>query len=280
MKGEPGCSHRLFLVAYIIAAKYRCCVELAALLQEHEDLSVDLERRRSRNDHVYEQEYHNQRDAHYHSNHHSRDRSDDYNSIKQDSEYKELRDRVLQARERAELILSNHEWVRLLCLGSFIRPPPPSPSSQHQQHPSRSTAAAGGAAPSGYATIGIVKPMVSARTSPYQQPMAQPSSPYTSPNPDPKYLPIHSPSPCDTTRGNSAHDAQYPAHASTAIATPVQVKSAPSSPSMSLAPSTILQVEDLDRMETEFLTFLEFDLTTRSQDLTTCWNLLVGNKDN
>ena len=42
---------------------------------------------------------------------------------------------------------------------------------------------------------------------------------------------------------------------------------------------SILQVEDLDRMEAEFLTFLNFDLATMSHDLETCWNLLVGKKE-
>ncbi|KAF9907589.1 hypothetical protein EC991_010801 [Linnemannia zychae] len=61
---------------------------------------------------------------------------------------------------------------------------------------------------------------------------------------------------------------------------PSSTSSSPSTalPPTPAAPSSILQVEDLDRMEAEFLTFLDYDLAARSQDLDTCWGLLVGNK--
>ncbi|KAG0243450.1 hypothetical protein BGX31_010733 [Mortierella sp. GBA43] len=252
-KGEPGCSHRLFLVAYIIAAKYRCCVELAALLQEHEDHVIELENRRSRNDHGYNKHEHRGQggESYYHSSYHSK-----HDLL--DSTHKELVDRVFEARARAELILSNHEWVRLLCLGSFTRP-----------------------SPSRFSTSAHAPGTMAARTAP-SQPMTQPGSPSSSlVSPKPEPLPIHSPLPCDTVRGNSAHNVYH-----SALAAPGQVKPTLSSPALPSSPppstpqtpTAVFQVEDLDRMETEFLTFLDFDLSTRGQDLNTCWGLLVGSK--
>ncbi|KAI8345092.1 hypothetical protein B0O80DRAFT_491957 [Mortierella sp. GBAus27b] len=244
-KGEPGCSHRLFLVAYVVAAKYRCCVELAALLQEHEDHVIEMENRRSRNDLVHKHEHRSQgSESYYHSSDHS-------NHDLPDSAHEELIERVFEAQARAELILSNHEWVRLLCLGSFTRSPPPS-------RPSDSAQASG---------------TVAARTDP-PQPMTLPGSPPSSlVSLKPEPLPIHSSSPCDTVKG-SAHNAYH-----STLAAPGQVKPALSSPSTPQAPSAAFQVEDLDRMETEFLTLLDFNLSTRGQDLNTCWSLLVGNTD-
>ncbi|KAF8978293.1 hypothetical protein BGZ52_006191, partial [Haplosporangium bisporale] len=48
----------------------------------------------------------------------------------------------------------------------------------------------------------------------------------------------------------------------------------PATPGTLTPAGAILQVEDLDRMESEFLTFLKGDLATMSHDLETCWNLL------
>ncbi|KAF9352822.1 hypothetical protein BGX34_011951 [Mortierella sp. NVP85] len=262
-KGEAGCSQRLFLVAYIIAAKYRCSVELAVLLQENEDFAVELERRQqSGRDPAYQHEY-----------------------TKAGRDQDDLVERVLKARSRAELIFSNHEWVRLLCLGSFFRPPPPpSSSTQHQQqqqqhqHQQQQQQQPQDQQRS-FAAGALMK------RSPSSQITTQPSSPASLASPKPEPLP------CDTYRsGSLAHPAPhshpYPVASSTAAPTPIRssMASSPSLPSPApspltpLAPSSsspILRVEDLDRMETEFLTFLDFDLSARSHDLRTCWSLLV-----
>ncbi|KAF9578357.1 hypothetical protein BGW38_005881, partial [Lunasporangiospora selenospora] len=73
--GEAGCSHRVFLIAFIIAAKYRCSVELAPPSQPGDDMQ----------------------------------------------EEERLEHHSLEDRLNAELIFSNHAWVRLLNLGSFYR---------------------------------------------------------------------------------------------------------------------------------------------------------------
>ncbi|KAG0091871.1 hypothetical protein BGZ93_008639 [Podila epicladia] len=180
-RGEPGCSHRLFLVAYIIASKYRCSVELAGMLQSSGASETNSE---------------------------AGDGDVDGKGLprKSEMETQNQQESWDYARSKAKLILSNHEWIRLLRLGSFFRPPvsPATPGATEEMTSIVSKVS--------------TTTSVTARTSP-AQPMIRTSS-------------------------SSSRDG---------------------------AP-----VEDLDRMETEFLTFLDYDLSTRSQDLNTCWNLLVG----
>ncbi|KAF9101872.1 hypothetical protein BGX29_005167 [Mortierella sp. GBA35] len=238
-KGEPGCSHRLFLVAYIIAAKYRCSVELATLLQEQQYRSdastsaiaeekVDLDHK----------EGENAQGAASPSN-------IDKDVIGQEQEEKSIDQRICEARSRAEVILSNQAWVQLLSLGSFMRPMPTASSPANN-----STAAAAS----------------TARTSP-SQPLVRSTTGSTavSHGVEAKPLPIQS-VPVDAQQQPQQQVVSPPASNSTLPSTP-------------LPPSSILQVKDLDRMETEFLTFLDYDLAAKSQDLDTCWGLLVGNKE-
>ncbi|KAF9345758.1 hypothetical protein BGX26_002770 [Mortierella sp. AD094] len=288
-KGEPGCSLRLFLVAYIIAAKYRCSVELAALMRKYntcilkceaEDLeeSYDssnstsiIERLASANlmtpttpitPNIPKKSAQTTRE-------HSRD------------EAAKLEQRLWDMRSYAELIFSNQEWVRLLSLGSFFRPPSVAQSSS---------------------SAGTTAAAMNTRTSP-NQPMDRSTHSSTSPGKfEPKSLPIQSIPPtelagvesantlsCDTksksmTNLNSAQ-ITAPTTATTNVTTTTATTTATTTPpptttaTTSTTPTSILQVEDLDRMETEFLTFLSFDLSTKNQDLDTCWNLLIGNKE-
>ncbi|KAG0367371.1 hypothetical protein BGZ54_003971 [Gamsiella multidivaricata] len=247
-KGEAGCSHRLFLVAYIIAEKYRCSVELATLLQEHHNHLTELELR-------------------------GRDQS--HTSSLENTTGPELDDaieeRILKVQSNAELIFSNHEWVRLLNLGSFFRPPPAPTASMPS---SAAKATAGNMA-------GV------ARTSPAQPMVRSMPCPSGSIESEPLPLPIQS-SPAVAVPGdtntvtaanhNSVKNASLPSpapsSAGTQGGTPMPT---PKALPLQVPQTSILQVEDLDRMETEFLTFLDFDLSTRGQDLDTCWNLLVGN---
>ncbi|KFH71551.1 hypothetical protein MVEG_01849 [Podila verticillata NRRL 6337] len=218
-RGEPGCSHRLFLVAYIIAAKYRCSVELAGMLQKA-DCSGASE-----------------------TNSEAGDDINNNNKVpKSELEAQNQQESWDYARSKAQMILSNHEWVRLLRLGSFFRPPI-APTTEVTEEALSTTAVSKGATP------------VTARTSPAQPMVASSICRDGSPLSEPKPLPIQS-------RASQSEGS-----------TPEGVRRVSTS---SHASSSILQVEDLDRMETEFLTFLDFDLSTRSQDLNTCWNLLVG----
>ncbi|KAF9549753.1 hypothetical protein EC957_002818 [Mortierella hygrophila] len=235
-KGEPGCSHRLFLVAYIIAAKYRCCVELATLLQEQyrSDVSTPTTNTAS----TLANETNDQGEK--------GDSDDNKDAI--DGEKKSIDQRICKARSRAEVILSNQAWVQLLSLGSFIRPtPPPSTSSTTT---------------------------VAARTSPSQPMNRSIGSNATGTlesgsEVEAKPLPIQS-TPLSANDGASVTQTQTP---------PPSNSTSPSTPLPPSPPSSILQVEDLNRMESEFLTFLDYDLAARSQDLDTCWGLLVGNKE-
>ncbi|KAF9114018.1 hypothetical protein BGX27_000284 [Mortierella sp. AM989] len=181
-KGEPGCSHRLFLVAFIIAAKYRCSVELSPPVPR------DPEEQES-NDSIYDRD------------------SFDPNQ-------------TLETRLNAALIFSNHAWVRLLNLGSFYR------------QPSSASAVTAG----------------STTDSQDQTPQGQPA----------------------TVQSRSGSPAESPSRDTLPSLSSI-INPAASSPTTGM-----MQVEDLDRMETEFLTFLDFDLATLSHDLETCWNLLVG----
>lgn len=136
---------------------------------------------------------------------------------------------TLEARLNAELIFSNHAWVRLLNLGSFYRQP--------------TVSAAAAAAPG---------PMHPTQFNDCTRP--QTASPSLAPQ-------------------QSSQSNQLPSLASILNSAPVSsIASVP-------ATSGILQVEDLDRMEAEFLRFLNFDLAAMSHDLETCWNLLVGKKE-
>ncbi|KAG0257644.1 hypothetical protein BG011_003859 [Mortierella polycephala] len=217
-KGEPGCSHRLFLVAFIIATKYRYSVELSRpLLQDcnGEILSEDSEQ-------------------------------DEYNDrIGTNFTSTTTPERTLEARLNAELIFSNHAWVRLLNLGSFYRQPPPSTTSSISTSISTST-------PTSTQSSESIHPSPPA---PSQALPSTPRSPTSSASPT---SPISPRSP----QTNPTAQPQLPSFASI-------IHSTSSTPS-------ILQVEDLDRMEAEFLTFLDLDLATMSHDLETCWNLLVG----
>ncbi|KAK3814185.1 MAG: hypothetical protein J3Q66DRAFT_345836 [Benniella sp.] len=193
VEGEPGCSFRLFLIAYIIAAKYRCSVELTPSPQQDADRAIQEK---------YDQTFsHSDR---------SMDYIDGYGEYATDgpisSKYAYSAEQNLEARLNAELIFSNHAWVRLLNHGLFYR------------QPTASSPAIGGATP-----------------------------------------PPHDPT--------STTIAGQPPFLSSII------KSG-SSPG-----TTSLDVADLDRMEAEFLTFLEFDLATESHDLKKCWDLVMGTKD-
>ncbi|KAG0376709.1 hypothetical protein BGX24_007328 [Mortierella sp. AD032] len=262
-KGEPGCSHRLFLVAYIIAAKYRCSVELAALLQEQyrSDASTTsfTDEKGSDQGEVVDKST----IGGVNSNN---------NSCSSEEEAKSIDQRICEARSRAEVILSNQAWVQLLSLGSFMRPIKPASSATTNNN---ATAA------------------VSARTSPSQPMNRSIVSNATGTlelgsGVEAKPLPIQSlPSTTTTTTTPlSANERLVDETAVTHGAQQNQTVSPPSSnstsPSTALPPqsppSSILQVEDLNRMESEFLTFLDYDLAARSQDLDTCWGLLVGNK--
>ncbi|KAG0020462.1 hypothetical protein BGZ80_004163 [Entomortierella chlamydospora] len=277
-KGEPGCSLRLFLVAYIIAAKYRCSVELAALMRRYNTCvamceAEDLDESYDSNNSASIME----RLARANSTapitpvtpNNIPNRSAQTMREHYRDEAARLEQILWDMRSYAELIFSNQEWVRLLCLGSFFRPPPTTQSAS-----SATTAAA-----------------ASARTSP-TQPMDRSIHSATSPEKlEPKPLPIQSiPSTrlagvesantlsCDTkiksmTNLNSAQITATTNVTATATTTTTTTKTS------TATPTSILQVEDLNRMETEFLTFLGFDLTAKSQDLDTCWNLLIGNKE-
>ncbi|KAF8922811.1 hypothetical protein BGZ58_003755, partial [Dissophora ornata] len=267
-KGEAGCSHRLFLVAYIIAAKYRCSVELAALLQEHRNSLLESRG----NDHSNAAA--KPRDRSMSASHMSTN-----NGSSSDNTSSQIHDRsdatekkLWEARSHAELIFSNHEWVRLLSLGSFFRPPAARTSSLAGSTSSPSTSPSTPTpSSSAIATAsGSNSVAATARTSP-TQPMVQ----RTSSSSEPKPLPIQS-TPFVASSSPSCDTKTYSSSSQNA---PMLTPATPT-PSSSLSmTSSILQVEDLDRMETEFLTFLDYDLSTRSQDLDTCWSLLVGNKE-
>ncbi|KAF9102333.1 hypothetical protein BGX29_004711 [Mortierella sp. GBA35] len=203
-KGESGCSHRLFLTAFIIAAKYRCSVELAPYLSE--------------------------------------DASSSENSLYYDPPEEE---HSLDSRLNSELIFSNHAWVRLLNLGSFARTPA-TPTS------------AGSASGSSMAHHpGQSSPRLSV-----------PPSPQVS---ETSTMASSTPMPTTPTHGQASTHAQ--------LSQQQQQQQQQQSQGLSSIMGSILQVEDLDRMEAEFLTFLNFDLATMSHDLETCWNLLVGKKE-
>ncbi|CAO3567684.1 unnamed protein product [Mortierella alpina] len=205
-KGEPGCSHRLFLVAFIIAAKYRCSVELSPPMSQ------------APNEGAQETD----------------GRDNIYGSSLSLTETPGLT-ATLEARLNAELIFSNHAWVRLLNLGSFYRQP---------------TAPA------------VAVPAPATPAAPDQMYTAEPNN---------------------GTHSRTASTSTVPQQPSQSNQLPSLasiLNSAPASSASSVpATSGILQVEDLDRMEAEFLRFLNFDLAAMSHDLETCWNLLVGKKE-
>ncbi|KAF9895860.1 hypothetical protein BX616_008674, partial [Lobosporangium transversale] len=239
-KGEAGVSQRLFLVAYILAAKYRCSVELAALLQEYNnhiiaaatavDQSKDLELALKLSRNGYGDDEIN--DDFSNNSKHNIPAGVDVNQS--DKALSMIERRIDEARSRAQLIFSNYEWARLLSLGSFFNPqsllnpnqaPPPPPILSSD-------------------ALNLDSSVDYKKSDPDSVLTALPS-----PSPSPTPTPTPTPSP---------------------LAKPTSMLSTiPSATSV-----TILQVEDLDRMEAEFLTFLDFDLSTKSQDLETCWNLL------
>ncbi|KAF9980896.1 hypothetical protein BGZ75_007860 [Mortierella antarctica] len=225
-KGEPGCSHRLFLVAYIIAAKYRCIVELAALIKE--------------SDHV--------------------DSADEDADVSQDAipaaapaedQCKPIEERLSEARSRAELIFSNHEWVRLLSLGSFFGPL--NSVAATTSNPAKDK----NASKVGETTV---------PTQPTARSSCDDALAATQKQHEPKSLLIQAVPPAAAATAAVAGDTKNEDKVGQGV-----------TPSPAPMQTTILQVEDLDRMEAEFLTFLSFDLSTRQQDIDTCWNLLVGN---
>ncbi|KAF9124975.1 hypothetical protein BGW39_007762 [Mortierella sp. 14UC] len=230
-KGEPGCSHRLFLIAFIIAAKYRCSVALSP--------SQSQEATHSENSLFY-----------------------DPPVVPEDDEVEE--ELSLESRLNSELIFSNHAWVRLLNLGSFARTP---------------TSATGGSGPTGQ-----ILP-ISSVSGQQQQTPASPMMTSVPPSPqasETSTMASNTPVPTTPTQGQTPAQAQPPQSLSSIM------QSTPSSSAGGASHSnngsvgaagTVLQVEDLDRMEAEFLTFLNFDLATMTHDLETCWNLLVGKKD-
>ncbi|KAF9926719.1 hypothetical protein FBU30_003751 [Linnemannia zychae] len=169
-----------------------------------------------------------------------------------DGEVKPIDQRINEARSRAEVILSNQSWVQLLSLGSFMRAMPVA------SQPTNTS-------------------LTSARTSPTQPMNRQVPTDITGTIEsdsvvEAKPLPIQS----TLTTSNSISVDSRPME-NLAI-TQTQTLTPASNSSPVLPPSSVLQVDDLDRMESEFLTFLDYDLAARSQDLDTCWGLLVGNK--
>ncbi|KAF9294295.1 hypothetical protein BGZ88_004117 [Linnemannia elongata] len=236
-KGEQGCSHRLFLIAFIIAAKYRCSVALSPPLHPHE--------------------------------------SESENSLYYDPpvvpEEDNEEQQSLESRLNSELIFSNHAWVRLLNLGSFARTP------------ATPTSAASGNTGNGR---GQTLPISSSAGGQHQH-QQQALSPYMSSSvpPSPQVSEISTMTsntsvPTTPTQGQTPTQAQtQPQLQSLSSIMHSVTQNSSSSSSLANAAGSVLQVEDLDRMEAEFLTFLNFDLATMSHDLETCWNLLVGEKD-
>ncbi|GJJ72229.1 hypothetical protein EMPS_04586 [Entomortierella parvispora] len=220
-KGEPGCSHRLFLVAYIIAAKYRCSVELSKADPPH-----------CPNGEITPPPQENPA---------------------------EFDGMSLESRLHAELIFSNHAWVRLLNLGSFQARPVLSSTSPN-----------GGQILPIHARSSVTTPMLdSTVSSPSLPPLASPSLSISTTTTS--SMSVDAQSPMTPTQNSSGVTVQLPS-VSTILPHHHQHHQQQQQP----APSTLLQVEDLDRMEAEFLTFLNFDLATLDHDLETCWNLLVG----
>ncbi|KAG0305563.1 hypothetical protein BGZ98_003940 [Dissophora globulifera] len=266
-KGEAGCSHRLFLVAYIIAAKYRCSVELAARLQEHNRNAVP--------------EY------------------DDSTNSGIDSS--------------ASSSFSGATGPSSFSAAGSSAGPSFGTAAESGVAPSKTTTTARTSP-----TQPMVRPRSgSVSTSGKPEPKSLPiqSTPFSTTDHRDDASPASrleetrgygggSPMITTTTANHNSvveggmQNASRSVGEGTMMLTPVTPSSSsalstssgstPSTPSTSsvssvaaavAANSSILQVEDLDRMETEFLTFLDFDLLTRSQDLDTCWGLLVGNKE-
>ncbi|KAG0379160.1 hypothetical protein BGX24_001509 [Mortierella sp. AD032] len=225
-KGEPGCSHRLFLIAFIIAAKYRCSVSLSPSQEESAQ---------SENSLFY-----------------------DPPVVPEEDESEE--ELSLETRLNAELIFSNHAWVRLLNLGSFARTP-------------TSATNAGGSGPTGQ-TLPISSSGQQQRTPGSPMMTSVPPSPQVS---ETSTLASNTPVPTTPTQGQTPTQAQPPQSLSSIMHS--STGGASNANGSVGATGTMLQVEDLDRMEAEFLTFLNFDLATMTHDLETCWNLLVGKKD-
>ncbi|KAG0290583.1 hypothetical protein BGZ96_005950 [Linnemannia gamsii] len=236
-KGEQGCSHRLFLIAFIIAAKYRCSVALSPPLSQESA---------SENSLYYDPPV----------------------VPEEDDE-----EQSLESRLNSELIFSNHAWVRLLNLGSFARTP------------ATPTSAGSGNTGSSGATLPISSSSSSGGQQQYQH--LQGSSPHLSsvpPSPqvsETSTMASNTPVPTTPTQGQTPTQAQQQPQQLQSLSSIMHsvTQGSSSSASSSNAAGSVLQVEDLDRMEAEFLTFLNFDLATMSHDLETCWNLLVGKKD-
>ncbi|KAI9240649.1 MAG: hypothetical protein BYD32DRAFT_407713 [Podila humilis] len=202
-KGEAGCSHRLFLIAFIIAAKYRCSVEFSPPTSDDS---------RASHEHEYQLEH------------------------------------SVEARWNAEMVFSNHAWVRLLNLGSFHRSIPPSTA------PASSSLTSADPRASDNRSMDEDRSGTSMQRSTPALSQPSPSSIQTSQD-----MSMSIPNPDETSNPRAQLQSVTPATPGT------------------LTPAgAILQVEDLDRMESEFLTFLKGDLATMSHDLETCWNLLVG----
>ncbi|KAK3813687.1 MAG: hypothetical protein JOS17DRAFT_453693 [Linnemannia elongata] len=231
-KGEQGCSHRLFLIAFIIAAKYRCSVALSPPLGSQE--------------------------------------SESENSLYYDPpvvpEEEDEEQQSLESRLNSELIFSNHAWVRLLNLGSFARTPA-TPTS----------AGPGNMGNSGGQPLPISSSSGGQASSPYMS-SSVPPSPQVS---ETSTMASNTPVPTTPTQGQTPTQAQTQPQQLQSLSSIMHsvTQNSSSSSSSANAAGSVLQVEDLDRMEAEFLTFLNFDLATMSHDLETCWNLLVGKKD-
>ncbi|KAF9401535.1 hypothetical protein BGZ94_005191 [Podila epigama] len=211
-KGEAGCSHRLFLTAFIIAAKYRYSVEFSPPALDNND-SVDSHGHVTA-DHVPSKE----------------------------------------TCANAELVFSNHAWVRLLNLGSF-----------HRTIPTETPTTAGASvAPPETATTPRSSEAASNASKPREDESDVDQCSAQSNN---HVVPIQS-----APNNHTSISAQAPNVSEGAMLSPVTPGT------LSPASSSVLQVEDLDRMEREFLTFLNGDLATMSHDLETCWNLLMGKR--
>ncbi|KAF9928526.1 hypothetical protein FBU30_002325 [Linnemannia zychae] len=225
-KGEPGCSHRLFLIAFIIAAKYRCSVALSPSFSEQETSE------NSENSLFY-----------------------DPPVVPEEDDVEE--EQSLESRLNSELIFSNHAWVRLLNLGSFARTSP-------SDTPTHSGSGVEQTLPNSPSGNGPSSPMSTVPSSPQTNDDATSTRASNTPVPT---TPTHGQTPSQA----QMHPQQLQNFSS--------IMHSATSGAISSAGSPALQVEDLDRMEAEFLTFLNFDLATMTHDLETCWNLLVGKKD-
>ncbi|KAF9331340.1 hypothetical protein BG006_005786 [Podila minutissima] len=147
----------------------------------------------------------------------------------------------MEERWNAEMVFSNHAWVRLLNLGSFHRSTPssasPAPTASLVSDPRATDNRAVDEDRSGTSN--------------------QPTPSSTQSSRDMSSTLSSTPSMPSTNSDEASATSRRPSSAT------------PATPGTLTPAGAILQVEDLDRMESEFLTFLNGDLATMSHDLET-----------